>query len=290
MFRTFHATVLIREELKQSKVKRVAPDFIKKAAVKRANLEVARVMNHTKQAPKGWSNTEQRYRERVAIATERIEKAKTLVKDKKKRLRTVKKKESAQLKNQQDAIKKHKEILERYKESVASWREKRDKAKKTWDNSRTRRRQIRGSKRKGASTKKERMDDIQLSVERTRIRYDNAESGLVKARERYQKSKVSLEKKQKALATFRIKSTERIEKTQNTVKTFTERVKKAELAKQKVEGDLTLAKASRTWNLGTSLKSYIHPKVIYKWCQKVEYDWKKVYPSTLQRKFSWVET
>ncbi|MHA1576380.1 MAG: hypothetical protein ACTSU3_03375 [Candidatus Thorarchaeota archaeon] len=290
MFRTFHATVLIREELKQSKVKRVDPDFIKKAAVKRANLEVARVMNHTKQAPKGWSSTEHRYKERISKATERIEKAKLLVKDKKKRLRAIKKKESDQLKKQQDAIKKQKEIVERSKESVASWREKRDKSKKTWDNVRARRQQIRGSTRKGATTKKERMEGVQLSVERTRNWYDNVEAGLVKAREIYQKGKTSLEKKQHALTAFRNKSSERIDKVQATVSTFTDRVKKAELAKKKVEGDLALAKASRTWNLGTSLKSYIHPKVIYKWCQKVEYDWKKVYPSTLQRKFSWVET
>ncbi|MHA2362277.1 MAG: hypothetical protein ACXAB6_10190, partial [Candidatus Thorarchaeota archaeon] len=50
--------------------------FIKKEAVKRANLEVARVMNHTKQAPKGWERTAERYGERIKKAEPRIEKAK----------------------------------------------------------------------------------------------------------------------------------------------------------------------------------------------------------------------
>ena len=57
-------------------------DFIKKAAFKRANLEVARVMTHTKQAPKGWSNTESRYQERLGKADARISKAKKNLTDK----------------------------------------------------------------------------------------------------------------------------------------------------------------------------------------------------------------
>ena len=48
-------------------------------------------------------------------------------------------------------------------------------------------------------------------------------------------------------------------------------------------------KATRDYNLGTSLKSYIDPRVYYEWGLKVNYDWKNYYPKTLQRKFSWVE-
>ena len=52
VFRTYHATTIMRDELRESKAKKIDPEFIKKEAFKRANLEVARVMNHTKQAPK----------------------------------------------------------------------------------------------------------------------------------------------------------------------------------------------------------------------------------------------
>jgi hypothetical protein len=118
---------------------------------------------------------------------------------------------------------------------------------------------------------------------------DKAEENLSSARKRYNKSRVSLEKKQQALADFKEKSTDWIARAEKTVKTAKDHVDKAWLAKRKIELDFALARDCRTWNLGTSLKSYIHPKTIYKWCQKVEYPWRKVYPATLQRKFSWVE-
>lgn len=48
-------------------------------------------------------------------------------------------------------------------------------------------------------------------------------------------------------------------------------------------------KATRDYNLGTSLKSYIDPRLYYCWGRKVDFDWKLYYPKTLQRKFSWVD-
>ena len=46
---------------------------------------------------------------------------------------------------------------------------------------------------------------------------------------------------------------------------------------------------TRDYNLGTSLKSYIDPRIYYKWGKQVDYDWKSYYPKALQKKFSWVE-
>ena len=48
-------------------------------------------------------------------------------------------------------------------------------------------------------------------------------------------------------------------------------------------------KATRDYNLGTSLKSYIDPRIYYEWGKKVGFDWKLYYSKTLQRKFSWLE-
>jgi DNA topoisomerase-1 len=48
-------------------------------------------------------------------------------------------------------------------------------------------------------------------------------------------------------------------------------------------------KATRDYNLGTSLRSYIDPRLYYRWGQEVAFDWRLYYPKTLQRKFSWVE-
>lgn len=46
---------------------------------------------------------------------------------------------------------------------------------------------------------------------------------------------------------------------------------------------------TKDYNLGTSLKSYIDPRIYYRWGHKVDFDWKLYYPATLQKKFSWVE-
>ncbi len=289
MFRTHHASVVMKEELKKSKARLIDPDFIKKEAVRQANLEVARVMNHTKQAPKGWSKSEDRYKQRIKNAGKNIEKAKKVVLEKQGKLRLLKKKEAQNLSSKQEAAKKQKIIVDKYWQSVLSWREKRDKAKVTWDNSRARKSTIRGSKRKGKTTKKERLEGAQESIERSHERLENAENGLRAARERYEKAKASLETKQKVVNSFKENSAQRIERAEKALETVKERVKKAELAQRRIEVDYKLAKASRTWNLGTSMKSYIHPKVVYDWCQKVDYDWKKVYSKTLQRKFAWIE-
>lgn len=48
-------------------------------------------------------------------------------------------------------------------------------------------------------------------------------------------------------------------------------------------------KETRNYNLATSLKSYIDPRIFYHWGRKHDYDWKKYYSKTLQKKFSWVE-
>ncbi|MHA1965290.1 MAG: DNA topoisomerase I [Candidatus Thorarchaeota archaeon] len=290
VFRTYHASLIMREELKTSKARKADPEFIKKEAFRRANLEVARVMNHTKQAPAGWSRSADRYKERIKKAEVRIEKAKVLLKEKQSRLRKAKKKEDDARKGKQARIKKQKGSVEKNMASVRAWREKRDNAKTTWDSARDQKSRTRTSKRKGKSTKKQRLEDAQDRIDRTRDRLDKAEERLVSARERHQRSKISLENQQKTLTEWKEKSTKRLATVERAVATAKERVKKAELAKRKIEVDFALAKDSRTWNLGTSLKSYVHPKVVYKWCNRVDYDWRKVYTKALQRKFEgWID-
>ena len=66
---------------------------------------------------------------------------------------------------------------------------------------------------------------------------------------------------------------------------------KAQLTLGKVKAQAEIAGKKRTWNLGTSLKSYIDPRVYYQWGQRVNYDvLEKYYPTTLRRKFAWVKS
>jgi DNA topoisomerase-1 len=70
------------------------------------------------------------------------------------------------------------------------------------------------------------------------------------------------------------------------------KAKSTEKAKERAKElriKLELMKKTGNYNLGTSLKSYIDPRLYYNWGKKVDYDWKLYYSATLQRKFSWVE-
>jgi DNA topoisomerase-1 len=57
----------------------------------------------------------------------------------------------------------------------------------------------------------------------------------------------------------------------------------------KLKLQIKTQKETCDYNLGTSLKSYIDPRIYYEWGKMVGYDWKLYYPKALQRKFSWVE-
>jgi len=58
---------------------------------------------------------------------------------------------------------------------------------------------------------------------------------------------------------------------------------------EKMKLQIKAKKETRDYNLRTSLKSYIDPRIYYNWGKEVNYDWKLYYPKTLQKKFSWVE-
>jgi DNA topoisomerase-1 len=58
---------------------------------------------------------------------------------------------------------------------------------------------------------------------------------------------------------------------------------------EKIQYQLKLQKETRDYNLGTSLRNYIDPRIMKSWLDDVGLDWKKVYTSTLQRKFKWIE-
>jgi DNA topoisomerase I len=58
---------------------------------------------------------------------------------------------------------------------------------------------------------------------------------------------------------------------------------------ERIEMQLKLQKETRDYNLGTSLRNYIDPRVIAAWLMYVDLDWKRIYTTTLQRKFRWVQ-
>lgn len=86
----------------------------------------------------------------------------------------------------------------------------------------------------------------------------------------------SLDKKQLRLADLRT----RTPKTKKQAQRLDERIRKLKL-------DIDLQKKTRDYNLNTSLRNYIDPRVYKSWANKAEFDWVSIYPKTLQRKFQW---
>jgi DNA topoisomerase-1 len=81
----------------------------------------------------------------------------------------------------------------------------------------------------------------------------------------------------------------RIASAERKVAVAQERLDRAQHALGKLKAQALIAGKNRNWNLTTSLKSYVDPRVLYRWGQEVGYDvLERYYSATLRRKFSWV--
>jgi DNA topoisomerase-1 len=197
VFRTHHATRVVKDALEKSDVTADEPQYKKWEAATQANTEAAILCNHTKKAPANWRKRKERFKEREKKAKARIKKITNQIKDLKQRVKDLKKESKERVKKAKKDEQKQK-IRERYKKRIAKTHER---------------------------------------IEKTEIRLEKAHTSLGKI------------KAQKAIAS-----------------------------------------QNRTWNLGTSQKSYIDPRVYYNWGKKVDYDvLEKYYSKTLRRKFMWVK-
>ena len=195
VFRTHHATEVVRHSLAECGVTADDPEYGKREAMVLANLEAAILCNHTKQAPANWAARRVRMREQRQTAQARVEKV---------------------------------------REQVREFR----------------------ARRKSLGGEAENKIAAASDKQRPQVR------------DRY--------RKRRAVADRRIEAAK-------------DRLQRARVALGKVESRTKLAGRGRTWNLGTSLKSYIDPRVCYRWGQQVDYDViVKYYPKALQRKFAWV--
>lgn len=197
VFRTHHATHVVRENLEASNVSAQDPEYKKWAALTTANTEAAILCNHTRQAPKNWNERKKKYKDREKSAQDLLktiqEQVKLLIEEHKKL-----KKEAAE------------------KKSTTADKEKRRKFE-----------------------------------------------------QRYGK---------------------RLESLANKITAMKEREKKANVTLGKLRAQMSIAMENRSWNLTTSQKSYIDPRVFYNWGMEVQYDvLEKYYSQTLRNKFQWVK-
>jgi len=82
---------------------------------------------------------------------------------------------------------------------------------------------------------------------------------------------------------------EKLTKWLNTIPKTEKQKEKLKERIEKLKLDIELSKKTKEYNLGTSLKNYIDPRMYKAWLDKVGVDWTKLYTSSLQKKFSWIE-
>lgn len=77
------------------------------------------------------------------------------------------------------------------------------------------------------------------------------------------------------------------------IKTLNEQIKKQKIKHkdrvEKLKFQIDLSEKTRDYNLGTSLRNYIDPRVVKAWTDEVGAEWGKLYTAALQKKFLWVK-
>ena len=104
--------------------------------------------------------------------------------------------------------------------------------------------------------------------------WEKAQANLKKARDA--KPKTAIQKKNKRKRIRRLK--EQIERQKAR---HSDRLEKMRL-------QIDLKEETRDYNLGTSLRNYIDPRVVKAWTDETKTEWGKLYTAALQRKFLWV--
>ena len=77
------------------------------------------------------------------------------------------------------------------------------------------------------------------------------------------------------------------------IKTLNEQIKKQkEKHKERIEKlqlQIDLSEKTKDYNIGTSLRNYIDPRIFKAWTNEVGVEWEKLYTTALQKKFLWVQ-
>ncbi len=141
-----------------------------------------------------------------------------------------------------------------------------------------------------------RLERYKGRLHRLREKLEDVKRQLIKRREKG-KGTESLRKKITKIREDIRRQRERIEKLKIRYRERRERLherlsimeKRSRQMIEKTELQIKIKRETRDYNLSTSLKSYIDPRIYYRWGRRVDFDWKLYYPKSLQKKFSWVE-
>ena len=121
-----------------------------------------------------------------------------------------------------------------------------------------------------------------LEKKKETLKNINKEQPWVKTQEALKKSEV-LDAKTDAAKKNKMKKIKALsEQIKKQKEKHTERIEKLQL-------QLNLSEKTRDYNLGTSLRNYIDPRIFKAWTNEVGVEWEKLYTAALQKKFLWVQ-
>ena len=178
----------------------------------------------------------------------------------------------------------------------ASLEKRRERLKERMEKAKEKERRIKEKLKEKRLRYVERLRRYEANIELLRKKLEEARRQLAE-REKEGKSTKTLKKRVRSLRKRIRKQRESIrrlkERYRSQVRRLQERLarlkqrERAFIEKMKLWIDAKIK--TKDYNLNTSLRSYIDPRIYYRWGRKVGFDWKMYYPKSLQKKFSWVE-
>ncbi len=186
--------------------------------------------------------------------------------------RTIPKTWEESLRRQKERLK---ERRRRALENQRKYREKIAKTRATYDE--------RLEKLKASiEAEKEALAELERQLEE-RLAQGKPSKGL---KRRVESKKRKLRGLRKRLAETKRKRGERLAKLREAMERRKTRDREA-IEKAKLQ--IRAKELTRDYNLGTSLKNYIDPRVYLDWGRRVDYDWRNYYSKALVKKFSWID-
>ena len=267
VFRTYLASSEVATYLKGNAGIREESARRKIYAAKMANLQAAKRCNHKRTVPKTFESGLKKRMDRLAA---------------KKAARPWEKSEQALVKARQakrkadGAIQKAKKAAAEVSSMLEDARQAAKDAEIALRKARREERTVPGAEKKG-----------KRSNARTRIL-------ALQKRAKGRKGRIAaLQKRLKArkdrIATLQKTLVKRKERISNLKEAINEKRRKHKEGVEGAELQIDLVKKTRDYNLGTSLRNYVDPRLFRFWADSVEADWKKLYTASLQKKFLWVD-
>jgi DNA topoisomerase-1 len=128
----------------------------------------------------------------------------------------------------------------------------------------------------------DKLEELMLQLETQK----SEEKDVSALNKRLKRQRETVTRQKQRIKDMKTKQAERIEKLKQSLENRKLR-NNATLEKMKLK--ITVQEETRDYNISTSLKSYVDPRIYSEWGKKVAYDWKQYYPKSLHNKFSWLD-